>query len=143
MSEDDLNELLSGAVELAAELLQKSSEFAPFALAMQVADGEILHLEPDDDVTDDANEVRALLVAGLREGANEARYRASAIVTDVTVEDDSGEAVMSAIHVALEHADGDPVTCIVPYTIDGDKVELAELVAEPGETLIFTEMLEN
>lgn len=146
MSRDDLNELLNGAVELASEQLQDDSEFAPFALAMQTESGEILHLEPDDDADEEIKEpeqVRALLVAGLREGAMQGHYRAVAIVTDVTLEDDQGEPISSAIHVALEHADEEPVTCIVPYEIGTEDVELADLVAEPGERVIFQEMVEN
>jgi hypothetical protein len=144
MSRDDLNELLTGAVELAVDHLAALSEFAPFALAMQAADGEILHLSPEDEgAVDDPEQVRAVLIAGLREGAQAGRYRAVAIVTDVTVEDESGEAVTSAIQISMEHADDDPVTCIVPYAISGEQVELADLSAEEGERLIFQETFDN
>lgn len=142
MSRDDLNELLNAAVDVATDRLTEESEFAPFGLAMQTEDGEILHVEPDEEGFDDPEQVRALLVAGLREGAVEGRYRAIAIVSDVTLEDDEGEAVSSAVHVALEHADSDPVTCIVPYDI-GDEVELGELAAEPGDRVVFREVVEN
>ena len=87
--------------------------------------------------------MRALLIAGLREGAVEGRYRAVAIVSDVTLEDEAGEAVTSAVHVAIEHADDDPVTCIVPYDLGEETVELGELAAEPGERHVFKEMVEN
>jgi hypothetical protein len=143
MSRDDLNELLNGAVELATDQLQEGSEFAPFALAMQTADGEILHLEPDEDDAQDPEQVRALLVAGLREGALQGQYRAVAIVTDVTLEDEQGDPVSSAIHVALEHTDEEPVSCLVPYEIGNEDVELADLMAEPGERVIFQEVVEN
>jgi hypothetical protein len=143
MSRDDLNQLLNGAVEVAADQLQESSEFAPFALAMQTEDGEILHLEPDEDDGQEPEQVRAMLVAGLRGGAMQGQYRAVAVVTDVTLEDDQGEPVSSAIHIALEHADEEPVTCIVPYEIGEEDLELADLVAEPGERLVFEEVVEN
>lgn len=143
MSRDDLNELLNGAVELATDQLQDDTEFTPFALAMQAEDGEILHLEPDEDEAQEPDQVRALLVAGLREGALQGQYRAVAIVTDVTLEDDQGDPISSAIHVSLEHADEEPVTCIVPYEIGEQEVELADLMAEPGERVVFQEMVEN
>lgn len=41
-----LNELLNGAVEIAAELLAEHGEFDPFALALR-QDGEIMHLGSD------------------------------------------------------------------------------------------------
>lgn len=139
-----MNSLLSAAVDVATDRLSEASEFAPFGLAMQADDASIFHLEPDEiDEVDDAEQVRALLIAGLREGAADGRYRAVAIVSDVTLEDERGEPVTSAIHVALEHADDEPVTCIVPYEVGEETVELAELVAEPGERNVFKEVVEN
>ena len=144
-SQDDLNALLNGAVDVATDFLSERSEFAPFALAMQASDGEIFQVEPDEEDTElDAEHVAAALAGGLREGAREGRWRAIALVADVTLEDDEGEAVTAAIHISLEHTDADPVTCVVPYAIDGDQVELDELIAEPGEAVIFVgEPLEN
>ncbi len=139
-----MNALLSAAVDVATDRLTEDSEFAPFGLAMQAEDAEILHLEPEEEeAIEDPEHVRALLIAGLREGALEGRYRAVAIVSDVTLEDDQGEPVTSAIHVALEHADDDPVTCIVPYELGEEAVELGELGAEPGEKNVFKELVEN
>lgn len=144
MSEqDDLNELLNGAVDVATDRLAKRSEFAPFALAMQ-PDGEVFHLEPeDDDLDPDEGQVVLALRGGLREAAREGRWKATAVVADVTVEDDEGEAMTSAIHIAMEHASGDPVTCTVPYAIEDDEVVLDELFAEPGETVVFKRDLVN
>jgi len=141
-SRDDLNELLNGAIDVATDRLQTTTEFAPFALAMQADDGEIFHLEPDDDEDEhdsDASheQVIAALRGGLREAATKGRWRAVAICADVTIEDDEGEPVTSAIHVMLEHADHDPVACTVPYAIAEDAVELSELMAEPGESSVF------
>lgn len=144
MTRDDLNALLNAAVDVASEHLQEQSEFAPFALAMQAEDGEILHMEADGESPyEDPDELRAVLVAGLREGAAQGRFRAVAIVTDVTLEDDNGQPVTSAIHTSLEHTDDEAVTCVVPYEIGTESVELGDLVAEPGEAVVFTEILEN
>lgn len=140
-----MSALLNGAIDVATDHLSEASEFSPFALAMQSSDGELLHLEPDADggEVDDVEQVRAILIAGLQEGAADGRYRGVALVTDVTLEDESGEAIATAIHVALEHADHDPVTCVVPYTIGEEAVELGDLSAEPGERTVFKEVLQN
>lgn len=144
-SQDDLNALLNGAVDVATDLLAERSEFPPFALAMQASDGEIFQVEPDEEDAElDAEHVAAALAGGLREGAREGRWRAIALVADVTLEDDEGEAVTAAIHISLEHVDADPVTCVVPYAIDGEQVELDDLMAEPGDAIVFAgEPLEN
>jgi hypothetical protein len=143
-SQDDLNALLNGAVDVATDLLGAHSEFAPFALAMQASDGEIFHLEPEEEGEElDPEQVAAALAGGLREAAREGRWRATAIVADVTLEDEEGEPVTAAIHVSLEHADDDPVTAVVPYDVGDEQVELGELMAEPGEAVVFVEQLSN
>ncbi|MGE0790126.1 MAG: hypothetical protein AB7S26_30915 [Sandaracinaceae bacterium] len=135
--QDEMNELLNGAVEVASELLAKESEFLPFALAL-ATDGEVFHIEPeDDDLSGDEAQVVATLREGLREEALSGRWKAIAVVADVTLEDESGEAMTSAIHITMEHADGDPVNCTVPYAIEGEELELDDLFAEPGETVVF------
>lgn len=142
-AQDDLNELLNGAVDVATDMLAEHSEFRPFALAMQ-PDGEVFHLEPEDEeVVDDEGQVLAALRGGLHEAALEGRWKATAVVADVTVEDEEGEPVTSAIHIAMEHATGEPVTCTVPYAIDEDGITLDELFAEMGETIVFKREMLN
>ena len=133
---DDLNALLGSAVDVATDLLADATEFAPFALAMRRGDDEIVHLEPEQP-DDDPETIISALEEGLREAAEQGRYRAVAIVSDVTVEDDDGELVTSAIHIAMEHAEEDAVSCVVPYTIGEAEVELGDLIAEPTERVIF------
>ena len=142
-AEEDLNELLNDAVDVATDMLAKASEFVPFALAMQ-PDGEVFHIEPEEE--DQGGDPEAILDAlrlGLREAAMKGRWKAVAVVADITVEDDDGEAMTAAIHIAMEHLDGDPVTCIVPYAIADDAVELDELYAEPGEPAVFRPQVLN
>ena len=134
----DLDELLNGAIQVAAERLEEASELAPFALALRT-DGEILHFEPDPDdlpageTNDEA--VLASLRSALKERATE--LRAVALVADVTLEGSEGEAAVAAIAVALEHRSADPVECLLPYELAEGGIVLAELVVEPGERHVF------
>lgn len=135
---DDLSELLTGAIDAATERLASATEFGPFALAMQAEDGEVFHLEPDgDDLERAPSVIVAALRTGLRDAALEGRWKATAIVTDVTVQDEDGEAVTSAIQIWLEHAEGESMSCTISYEIDEEGVELAELVTEPSELAVF------
>lgn len=135
--QDDLNALLNGAVDVATDLLTSGTEFLPFALAMQAEDGEIFHLEPEEDAEAAHEHIVAALRAGLQESADEGRWRAVAVVADVTLEDEEGQPVTSAIHIMLEHRAGEAVDCSVPYAIGDDAVELEDLMAEPGELILF------
>lgn len=134
---DEMNALLQGAVDRAAELLQAETEFDPFALALEAED-QVHLVEPDaDGLEGDAESVHALLVAGLRDEAQQGRVRAVAVVSDITLADEDGELVTAAIQVELEHQDEEPVRCLVPYSIGEEDVELDELVAEPGPAQVF------
>lgn len=136
-----MNALLNGAIDVATDLLAEHSEFAPFAMAMASEDGEIFHIEPDEDEADDGASDEVILAAlygGLRESVGEGRWRAIAVCADVTLEGDDGEPITSAILVRLEHEGEAPVSCTVPYEIGEETVELSdELLAEPGEAHVF------
>ncbi|UJR85340.1 hypothetical protein [Sandaracinus amylolyticus] len=133
---EELNDLLNGAVEVAAEMLEQEGEFEPFALALR-KDGEIMHLSPDEEGEDEREPEQ--VVESLRKTLRESRedYRAVAVVADVTLEDENDQAMTAAIHVAMEHAAEEPVNCYVPYEFKGEALELAELVGEPGERVVF------
>lgn len=139
---DEMNDLLNDAVEVAAELLESNGEFDPFALAM-LGDGKVLHLEAENGEEEplDAEQLVESLRNTLRERLPE--LRATAIVADVTVEDEDEEAMTAAISIQMEHVNGDPVTCFLPYEINGENVELADLVGEPGERHVFPAEIVN
>lgn len=144
MSQEDYSTLLNAAVDQATDELAAHSEFGPFALAMQATDGEVFHLEPDATEEElDAEDVVGALRKDLRETAASGRWRAVAVVADVTLEDDDGELITAAIHISMEHSGGDPVTCIVPYAIDGEAVTLDDLITEDGERIVFANHQEN
>jgi hypothetical protein len=132
---DEMNDLLNGAVEVAAEMLEQEGEFEPFALALR-NDGEIMHLSPEEDGEELEPEQ---VVESLRKTLREARdtYRAVAVVADVTLEDETDQAMTAAIQVSMEHTVDEPVNCYVPYEFKGEALELAELVGEPGERFVF------
>jgi hypothetical protein len=147
---EQLNELLNGAVEAAAELLEADGEFDPFALALR-HDGEVLHLTsdgghvPNGDGEDEGPDPDAV-VESLRNTLRERREEltAIAIVADVTLEDEEDQAMTAAIAVSLEHVVEDPISCFVPYEIDEkNKVALADLIGEPGERHVFAASLAN
>lgn len=134
----DLDELLNGAIQVAAAELEEGSELSPFALALR-SDGEILHFEPDEgdvpggDPDDEA--VLSSLRAALK--ARGAELRAVALVADVTLEGPEGQAASAAIVVALEHRATDPLECIVPYELGERGIALADMIVEPGERHVF------
>ncbi len=139
---DELNDLLDEAVASASERLEADGEFDPFAVAVR-SDGSIALLEADLAEGEEADAEQ--IVLGLRETlhAQRAELRASAVVADVTIEDEAEEAMSAAIAVQMEHVADDPVTFYLPYELNGDALELGELVGEPGEGHVFPKPLVN
>lgn len=133
----ELETLLNGAVEVAAERLEKDGEFDPFALALRY-DGEVVQL--DADVEAESQLEPEAVVTSLRNALRNARheYKAVAVVADVTLEDENDQPMTAAIQISMEHEQDDPVNCYVPYEFEGKTLELAELVGEPGERHVFT-----
>lgn len=138
---DEMDDLLNNAVEVAAEMLEQEGEFEPFALALR-KDGEMMHLSPEEDGEELEPEQ---VVESLRNTLRDARdiYRAVAVVADVTLEDESEQAMTAAIQVSMEHSIEEPVNCYVPYEFKGEALELADLVGEPGERFVFAADVPN
>ena len=132
---DEMNDLLNAAVEVATELLESNGEFDPFALALQ-GDGKVIHLEAEN-IEEEAE--AETLVENLRQTLRERlpELRAIAVVADVTVEDEEAEAMTAAVSIQMEHINSDPIDCFVPYEINGDELEMSDLVGEPGTRHIF------
>jgi len=139
-----LNELLNECVEAACELLVEHGEFDPFALAL-MTDGELLHLDSDAGVPSGDSDGDAI-IESLRASLKERRAEliATAIVADVTLEDEDSEATTAAIAVSMEHVVEEPVSCFLPYEIDAkNEIALADLVGEPGERHVFPAPVAN
>lgn len=135
---DDLQNLLNGAVEVAAELLEAEGEFEPFALGLG-QEGDLIQLSPEghEEELDPVVLIEGLK-RSLKEGAARGKYVAVCIVTDVTIEDEDDEAISSAVSISMEHLTGESMLCFIPYEVGTDgRVEFSELVGEAGDLSIF------
>ena len=105
--------LLTEAMQAAQFFLEKNGEFFPFAVTL-APDCRLNHAQGYTGSNQpDVAEIRTLLERGLSEGAMHGRYRAVAVVSNVTVRSEAG--ATDAIRVHLEHSDGRCVVCFLPY----------------------------
>lgn len=79
----------------------------------------------------------ALLRAGLMDGAKKGRYRATAVVYDITTVVPATGEKSDAIEVALDHRDGYSVIVRKPYRLNNGEIEYGEIFAEEGLGAIF------
>ena len=130
--------LLNEAIPFAEHLLGEYGEFFPFGRALRPS-GEVVSIEgydgrehpPSKDVID-------LLANGLRQGAADGEYLATALVYDVRVTAPTANEPTDAIAAELEHRDGDAVTVFFPYAMANGRPILAGPFATADTRSIFS-----
>ncbi len=133
----DCEELLTALLPFAEQMLSKHGEFYPFG-GVKLADGEfnvVAGYEGDGQPATEA--IIETLKKGLRAGAAEGRYRATALVYDVRVRMDDDDEPSDAVAVALDHRAHYSVLVVFPYTLEGSAVRFARPVAQEGDYAIF------
>jgi hypothetical protein len=123
-------------VSFAAQMLCEQGAFHPFGAAI-VTNGE--HVSVEVDAEDDSqNDLIRQLKDGCVKGANEGKYRATALTYAgrLTRHDTEEESKVVVIH--LDHRDGLSVVLMIPYTIDGKAFAFNEAIIEDGANDIFS-----
>lgn len=132
--QDDLDAVLSAALDAALNLLSKSGEFFPFGVTVSDAGAVgLAAADPGLGERPDSTAVLASLYAGA--SANRGAYRATAFVADVKANGSD------AVRVEAEHRDGGPGLLIVmPYQRKGlvkKVVTYGQMNAGPGERRVW------
>jgi hypothetical protein len=130
-AQEDLDQLLSMALDLAQDLLSKHGEFLPFAVTLSLegegtivgGDAALLGEQPQSETVRESLQMD--LVAGRDSIA------AAALVVDVLL--DGGDAV----RVELEHHAGVALVVSAPYRREGGNVEYDQMIASAAEPAIW------
>jgi hypothetical protein len=131
-AQDDLDGLLTAAIEFAEQNLVEHGGMYPFAVAVS-EDGEIdiLAFEPDEGEEPEPEDVLEELRAEARETAGSGR--AAAFVTDVLLENES-----DALRIEMEHREGVTFEIFLPYTRDeAQSISFGEMSAADGEAHVW------
>ena len=132
--QDDLDAVVSTALDAALSMLSKRGEFFPFGVTVD-GDGEVAlaAADPGLGADPDSNSVLASLYAAAT--GNRAAYRAAAFAADVRA--NGGDAV----RVEAEHRDGGPaLVVLMPYAKKGlvkKTVTYGQMSASSGERRIW------
>ena len=136
MSLDDLTSLLHGAAEYAVDQLCNHARLMPFAVTLDTQ-GNIKFVTEDSGKLSLDEEILSSFRPELQKGADDGALKAIAIVTDKKILDPTNGQPTQAIAVACEHLSHDPVLGCVPYTLDGEKINLGDLFLDEGENVFF------
>jgi len=127
---DHMNALLALLVPFARDTIGEHGEFFPFGATM-LPDGELQTAATwEGTETPAADAVLDTLRSGLRSRADRGELLAIGVVAGVTLEE--GEYPLG-IRVELEHRDGDPITCVVPYRETDEGYEYGAVFAFDGQ----------
>jgi hypothetical protein len=137
MSRDQQNQIFSAAIEEAAMLLEKQGEFFPFALGLRPDESIAVFSAYDGDDCPPSSEVVAQLIGGLKQEALEKKIIASAITYEVNGTFDSSKGSQSAVCVAIEHTNLQPITCFQPFELEGSNYIGGEVIAQEGVANVF------
>ena len=109
-------------------MLEDTGELRPFFVGIRT-DATKTTGTVGDDV--DASEVVVRLVEALRKSRD--KYRAVALVKDVTLRDGSSDAVW----VDLCHSEGAAMTCYLPYRLDNGRLAAGSMGAQACDNLLW------
>lgn len=138
MNHEDLNQLLNALMTYAQQLLNQQGQFLPFAAAIRAGgEVELIGGQAGGDDTS-AQEIRAALLEGLRQGARDGKYRATGLCSDMRVQRGGAGPATDAIGVVLEHSDGTALSVYLPYERQSPgRVQYGDLYSAAAEIRIF------
>jgi hypothetical protein len=138
MARSDLDALLNTALPFAQELLAKRGAFYPFGAAMKV-DGQVNRVAGyTGEEFPDSQELINLLRGAYQAQAAKGELKATVLCFDVRTIPPGQAEKTDAICVRLEHADGEAVDVLLPYSKNalGD-ISYGELFAVKGGRSVF------
>lgn len=134
---DELNSLLNDAIGMALRLVEKHGSHIPFCMAVTTA-GERVNIAADDSAMPGADALLAGVRQHIADALRERRYRAVALARNVKYRSARDGARTDAVQVTLDHEQGSPVTCYLPYQLAHGRVVPGELFAVNPEERFFT-----
>lgn len=137
----DADRVLNASISLALDKLVQQGEFYPFGVAI-TREGQIAVLTTQEMARPTSDAFLGALHDALSDGARSGSFRATAIVADFSFERTRQTGEHDAVRVAVESADGEAMTCYLPYTLvtpGGTRdVRPGQPFAQRGERSIFT-----
>jgi hypothetical protein len=134
---DEATDLMNMLLPFAEKMLREHGEFYPYGGAM-LPDGSMKMLgATDGNEHPNSKDIIDLMVTAFREEARQRKYKATAIVYDVTTLPPGAAEKSDAIAVRLDHEGGYSVVVMIPYHVaDGQLVE-GTLFTVKGDGSIF------
>jgi len=134
---DELNALLSAAIDMGFKLIAKHGSHVPFAMAIG-SDGRRINLVVDDSQVHDVDVLTGSLLNQLRSMCDRNELRAIAFARNVEYRSATDGSHVDAIEVNLDHVHDTAVRCMIPYRLsDSGQPAPGELVRIDPREVFF------
>lgn len=140
MPHPDFDELFEALLGFAEQMLDEHGAFLPFAAAVD-NEGELGHVPVDSAVAGNEpspDDLIELLTGTLRLNAEQRTIRAGGMCMDVLAIPPGEDEQTDAVHIHMEHEDGEAYDVFAPYSIneEGD-LEFGDIFTEEGDLTMF------
>jgi hypothetical protein len=134
--QDELNSLLNDAIGMAIKLAEKHGSHIPVCMAISTS-GERIDIAADDSAMRGTDALLAGVRQHITDGVRQRQYRAVALARNVEYRSARDGSPTDAIQITLDHKDGLPVTCYLPYQLTQGRVVPGELFAVQAVETFF------
>ena len=138
MVREELNKLLEALLPLAQQTLAESGEFFPFGAttsregAISLVSGQTGEEHPTSQALID------MIVGNFQKMAASKEISAAGLCFAVRVTPPGQSGMVDAICTRLEHADGEAIDVLLPYSREGqEQIAYGDLFAVPGSRRVF------
>lgn len=133
-----LNELLSEAIRIALQLVEKHGNHVPFCLVITI-NGELTNIVADDTEVKDRDVLFESVRQRVLEQIHARQLQAVAFAKNMRFHLENNSASKEAIQITLDHLQDSGCICYLPYEIVGGRVVPGEPIATTLEQQIFTD----
>jgi hypothetical protein len=141
-SKEKAQQLMYALMPFAEKMLGEQGGFLPYAGVMTPDEQVHLMQFAEEDQGAEAKKVFEFANAALRQGAQEGKWTATALVADVNVatpQEGTEDKMVQAVSFAVDDKDGTSVRVFFPYTVTAGQVDFGTAFAERGAGAIFGE----
>jgi hypothetical protein len=116
---EELNGLLNVAIDIGLKLIAKHGNHIPFAIVVRTS-GERQNIVADNTEVHDGSILAQTVLQEVRGMIAKRELRAVAFARNIDYQSAVDRSHVDAIEVDLDHLQDRPVTCMLPYTLEGN-----------------------
>lgn len=129
-AKEEQNRLLNEAINMAFKLIERHGAHMPFGMAIR-QNGERVNIAADDSETQQVDALAGAVLQELEAKCAQREFRAVVLAINITYRSAVDGSGVDAVQLDLDHLNGKPVTCMLPYRIENGVIPGELFAIEP------------